>query len=138
MLVDSLKCNGPKSLSRRRSFLSVMLLRFSDSAGSERTSQGQSFLDSQAPTRPSFVSCHQNLTFLSITEPGRPNRLLRVFVWTSSVCCLRATSKFLSIGVWSTHALPASFYMRRVLRHSSSILSSLAEHFETHNLQLQV
>jgi hypothetical protein len=56
-------------------------LRFSDSAGSERTSQGQSFLDSQAPTRPSsFVSCRQNLSFLSITEPGRPNRLLRVFV----------------------------------------------------------
>lgn len=68
--VDEFKCNGSKSLSRHRSFLSVMLCDFLTARAGTHVTSGPSFLDSQALHRTLvFRSRRRTSPFLSITEP---------------------------------------------------------------------
>jgi hypothetical protein len=76
-------------------------MRFSDS-GQARTSQGPSFLDSQAPK---FRFLSPNLTFLSITDPNLEYRTIRVLVLIFCVRCVHAPSTFL-LPASDFHMLP--------------------------------
>ena len=132
--VDSDKCNGPKSLSRRRSFLSAMICDFLTGRG---TSQGPSFLDSQAPMSPSsFASCRRTSPFSRSSSQsfkrssGSSNRLYLLCV----LCTYDVEVSLIWCLAFTCFIHPPSFYKLRVLRHSSSFLQHSASNYRIHNI----
>ena len=69
--VDEFKCNGSKSLSRHRSFLSVMLCDFLTARAGTHVTSGPSFLDSQALHRTLvFHNCRRTSPFFRSLSPS--------------------------------------------------------------------
>ena len=98
--MDKFKCNGSKSLSRHRSFLSVMLCDFLTARAGTHVTSGPSFLDSQALKRPTSFVPAAGPHLSSDHRATRRDRLARVFIFACPVCCARVPSVFLLPGVW--------------------------------------
>lgn len=122
--------NGSKSLSRRRSFLSVIAMRFSDS-GQARTSQKvKAFSILRHPQDPlvAFPLAETSPFFRSPTQssesPASSIRLDLLYV----LCTWAVQVSF----TWRS-VLSYLLYLR-VLQHSSSFLESLASCYRTHKV----
>jgi hypothetical protein len=123
--VDDSKCNGPKTLSRRRSFLSVMLCDFL-TAGRHARHTVQAFSILRHPRDPLFSFPAAEFTILSITGPNcRTARFEYSFL--SSVCAVYLRRlRFFYLPLFFTCFLE----QRRVLRHPSFFLQHLALDFK--------
>jgi hypothetical protein len=120
--------NGPKRLSRRRSFLSVIAMRFSDS-GQARTSQKvKAFSILRHPQDPllSFPLAETSPFFRSPTQSSKsPASSIRL-----DLLCVLCTY---AVQVSFTWRLVLSYLLHlRVLRHSLSFLQPLASYYRTH------
>jgi hypothetical protein len=122
---------GPKSLSRRRSFLSVIAMRFSDSGQVRTSHKVKAFSIPRHPRDPllSLPLAETSLFFRSPTQSSEsPASSIRL-----DLLCVLCTC---AVQVSFTWRLVLSYLLHlRVLRHSLSFLHSLASYYRTHKVR---